>query len=48
MPGRENVLASVDVAVVYHLAFAAIPFSYSKTFQAFRASALFTATTGLG
>ena len=48
MPGRENVLASVDVAVVYRLAFAAIPFSYSKTLQAFRASALFTAAAGLG
>jgi hypothetical protein len=48
MPGRENVPGSVDVAVVYRLAFAASPFSYSQTFQAFRASALFTAATGLG
>jgi hypothetical protein len=48
MPGRENVLASVDVAVVDRLACAASPFSYSKTFQAFRARALFTATAGLG
>jgi hypothetical protein len=48
MPGRENVDGSVDVTVVGRCAFAASPFSYSKTFPAFQASALFTAATGLG
>jgi hypothetical protein len=48
MPDRENVLGSVDITVVYRFAFAANPLSYSKTFQAFRASALFTAAASLG
>ena len=54
MPGRENVRGSVDVTVVCRSAFAASPLfcrisdPTSKTFQAFRASALFTAATGLG
>ena len=48
MPGRENVDGSIDVTVLYCLTFDAHPFPYSQTFQACRASALFTATTGLG
>ena len=48
MPGRENVRGSVDVTMVCRSAFAGSPLSYSKTFQALRASALFTAATGLG
>src|SRR5512133_386037 len=54
MPGRENVLGCVDVTVVYRSTCAARPFSCrisdptSQTFQAFRASAPVTATTGLG
>ena len=48
MPGRENVDGSVDVTRVCRSTFAASPLSYSKIFPAFRASALFTATTGLG
>jgi hypothetical protein len=48
MPGCENVLGGVDVTVVYRSTFAASPFSYSKTFPAFRASAPVTAATGLG
>src|SRR3978361_86430 len=36
MSGRENVDGSVDVTLVCRGALAASPFSYSKTFDAFR------------
>jgi hypothetical protein len=48
MSRRENVECGVIVAMMSRTALVASPFSYSKTFQAFRASALFTAATGLG
>jgi hypothetical protein len=48
MPGRENVDGSVDVTVMCRSTIAANPLSYSKTSQALRASALFTAAAGLG
>jgi hypothetical protein len=44
----ENVLGGIVVAVVCRCAFAVSPFSHSQTFQAFEASALVTAATGLG
>ena len=46
--GSENVPGIVAVAVAYRAASRASPLPYSKTFQAFRASAPFTAAAGLG
>jgi hypothetical protein len=48
MPDRKNVSSRIHVAVMHRAAIAAGPFSYSKTFAAFGASATIAPTAGLG